>query len=312
MQTKKLILLRDVLGDYRKESKEYLFFCPRCNHHKPKLSVNLDKNCFKCWVCDYTGRKIGRLIRNHGTYLEYKVWREFDDQIQISEFDFLLNPFKEEKKEQRLDLPEEFISLVNKNLPLSSLPARQYLHNRKVTKTDICGYKIGFCGKGDYEGYVIIPSFNLNGEINYFVARSFRNHWKSYKNPNVSRNNIIFNELFLNFNEEVVIVEGVFDAIVAGHNAVPLLGSTLSEESKLFQEIVRNDTSVYVALDADAEKKSMRIIGKLLHYGIEVARIDTHGYNDVGEMNKLEFTERKRRATQVDSENFLFYEAMTV
>jgi DNA primase len=148
--------------------------------------------------------------------------------------------------------------------------------------------------------------------MNFFVARNFRNHWRKYKNPSASRSKIIFNELFLNFDEELVIVEGVFDAIVAGFNAVPLLGSTLSEESKLFHEIVKNDTRVYLALDADAEKKSMRIIGKLLQYGVEVAKINTHGHADVGEMNKEEFQKRKTEAPLINSENFLFYEAMFV
>jgi hypothetical protein len=33
----------------------------------------------------------------------------------------------------------------------------------------------------------------------------------------VARNNIIFNELFLDFTTDLVIVEGVFDAMKAGH-----------------------------------------------------------------------------------------------
>jgi hypothetical protein len=244
--------------------------------------------------------------------LEYKAWRQFEEQVELSEFDFLLDPFNEKEKEEKLQLPKEFISLVNQGLPRSSLPARQYLQSRDVVRSDICKYKIGYCGKGEYEGHIVIPSFNLNGDVNFFVARNFRNHWRKYKNPSASRSKIIFNELFLNFDEELVIVEGVFDAIVAGFNAVPLLGSTLSEESKLFHEIVKNDTRVYLALDADAEKKSMRIIGKLLQYGVEVAKINTHGHADVGEMNKEEFQKRKAEAPLINSENFLFYEAMFV
>ncbi len=177
---------------------------------------------------------------------------------------------------------------------------------------DICRWKVGFCGKGEYEGYVVIPSFNLEGNVNFFVARSYNGDWKKYKNPKVSRNTIIFDELFLNFQEDLTIVEGVFDAIVVGHNAVPLLGSTLSEKSKLLHEIIKNDTTVYLALDFDAEKKSMRVIKKLLEYGIEVYKIDTSEFDDVGEMNREEFLKRKRNATLMTEEVCLFHQAMSV
>ena len=36
--------------------------------------------------------------------------------------------------------------------------------------------------------------FDMDGYVNYFIARSFSNHWMWYKNPNASRD-IIFNEL---------------------------------------------------------------------------------------------------------------------
>ena len=311
MQTEKLQILKDTFGDYRKERNEYLFYCPKCDHHKPKLSVNLEKNCFKCWVCDYTGRKVSRLVRSYGSFSEYKKWQQFEEHIEISEFDLLFNTFaKEETK--ALQLPEEFISLVNKNLPLSSLPVQQYLSRRKVTKADIRRFKIGYCGRGDYEGYLIVPSFNMEGEINFFVARNYSNHWRTYMNPKVPRNSMIFNELFLDFYKEIVVVEGVFDALNAGNNSVPLLGSTLSEKSKLMRKIVLHDTPVYIALDHDAEKKSIYMIKKLLEYGIETYKVNTSGFKDVGEMSKEEFKQRKENATLMNSENILLLEAMAV
>jgi ACT domain-containing protein len=44
------------------------------------------------------------------------------------------------------------------------------------------------------------------------------------------------------------------------------------------KEIVKNDTPVYLALDSDAEVKSIEIIKELLKYGLEVHKIDTTGY----------------------------------
>ena len=149
----------------------------------------------------------------------------------------------------------------------------------------------------------------MDGYANYFVARTYNGDWRKYLNPSLSKN-IIFNHLYIDWDSDIILVEGVFDAIVAGPNAIPLLGSTLREESKLFQEIVKNDASVFLALDKDAEEKSKKIISKLILYDVETYAIDTSGFEDVGEMTKDEFKLRKENATNVATENYLLYKKM--
>ena len=105
-----------------------------------------------------------------------------------------------------------------------------------------------------------MPSFDDEGDISYFVARSYNGDSYKYKNPRVSKN-ITFNELYVDWNSDLIIVEGIFDALVAG-NAVPILGSTLRADSKLIREIVRHDTPIYIALDPDARDKENKIIKK--------------------------------------------------
>ena len=102
-----------------------------------------------------------------------------------------------------------------------------------------------------------------------------------------------------------MLVEGVFDAIVAGENAVPILGSTLKEQSKLFQKIVQNDTAVYFALDPDADSKAYKIMQKLLQYDVDVYKVDLTGFADVGEMTMGQFQERKGQATWVNPDSLL-------
>ena len=189
--------------------------------------------------------------------------------------------------------------------------ARNYLRSRGLTKKDIVRWKIGYCDSGKYAGHVVVPSFGLSGYCNYFVARSCTGSWRKYLNPSVSRN-IIFNHLYLDFDTDLVIVEGVFDAIVAGPNSVPLLGSTLREASALFQEIVKNDTPIYIALDSDAEKKSNKLIKDLLQYGIEISIIDINPYSDVGEMSKEEFEKRKSAAKVINSEYYLLNKILSI
>ena len=302
----KLKIFRDIFGNRHKSGDEYLFYCKKCHHDKRKMSVNFDKNVFKCWICDYRGNNLARLVKRFGSFLQRQEWEKYSNTIDMSSSleDLLFaKEDGEEEEETILKLPKEFVSLANKSAPLSSLEAKKYLSSRGVSKKDILKWKIGYCPKGEYSGRVIIPSFNDNGKVNYFVARSYGKSWPPYKNPNVSKD-IVFNQLYVDFKNDLVLVEGVFDAINA-ENAVPILGSSLREDSKLFQEIVKWDTTVYVALDPDAEKKAMKLIKNLLLYGIEVYKIDVLGFKDVGEMSKEDFQKRKSEAKLMTSDSFL-------
>jgi len=301
----KINILKNTLGEYYRSNSEYLFYCPRCEHHKRKLSINIEKNMFKCWVCDWSGRNIYRIIRRYGSFQDRNEWKRFFDQIEIENFAEKLFGKEEVEKDPTLQLPEGFVSLVNKNLPPTSQYPLNYLQSRNVTKTDIIKWKMGYCFDGQYGGRIILPSFDLDGKINYFIARSYSpNTWKKYMNPPVSKN-IIFNHLYLDFDEDLILVEGLFDAIVSGPNAVPLLGSTLREGHKLFQEIVNNDSPIYIALDTDATKKELEIIKLLLKYDIEIYKIDISPYKDVGEMPKSVFLEKKQEAAFINSTDYL-------
>ena len=265
---------------------------------------------FKCWVCEYAGSTIYRLVRRHGSYNQRKEWESLTGKVNLAEFDFL---FEEDEEElpQRISLPEEFTSLANRKKALASLPARKYLKDRGLTREDLLHWKVGYCCSGEYEGRVIIPSFNDEGYVNYFVARAYNGNWKKYKNPAVSRD-IVFNSLYVDWQQDLSIVEGVFDAIVAGPNSIPILGSALREGSKLFREIVKNDTPVYIALDPDAEKKAVKLIKNLLTYGVELYKVDISPYPDVGEMTKEEYVHRKEKAISMTEENLLLYQAINL
>ena len=173
-----------------------------------------------------------------------------------------------------------------------------------MTEKDILYWKIGYAQEGRYGGRIIIPSFNNDGDMNYFISRSYVQHKRKYLNTPVSKN-IIFNELCIDWDEPIVLVEGVFDAIVAGQNSIPILGSTMRPESKLFQAIVINDTPVYLALDNDVKRKTNQIIKNMLKYDLEVYMIDTSGCQDVGSMSKEEFLNRKSIAKEID-QDYLF------
>mgnify|MGYP001375464197 CR=1 FL=1 len=127
-------------------------------------------------------------------------------------------------------------------------------------------------------------------------------------NPKASKD-IIFNHLYLDFEQDLTIVEGVFDAIVAGDNAVPILGSTLRTESLLFQAIAAHDTPVYLALDPDAEKKARWIIMSMLQYDVEIYKVPIGDYEDIGSMSPETFKDKLRLSVPIDNEMY-FLEKM--
>ena len=303
-ERKKLEILKNIFGGYSRSNDEYLFRCPKCSHHKNKLSINILVDKFKCWICDYAGNNIFYLIKKYGTLKHKNNWIDVSGSIEIGHFNNIFSEETEEK--QTIKLPKEFISLANNNLTLSSLPALNYLKKRSIDKKDIKRWKIGYCASGKYANRIIIPSFSLSGNVNYFIARSYNDNWKKYLNPPISKD-VIFNHLYIDWESDIIIVEGIFDAIVAGPNSIPILGSTLKDTSNLFKEIVNNKCKIYIALDPDAENKAMDLIYSLLEYGVEIRKVDIVPFEDVGEMSTEEFKYRKNNAPLITHNNYLFH-----
>ena len=110
----KLSILNNILGRYYRSNGEYLFECPYCNHHKNKFSVNIEKNVYKCWICDSRGKNIFRVIRKFGDFKQQERWKELSgNKEDLNKFNFLFEEeTKELKQEEILEMPENFCSLT--------------------------------------------------------------------------------------------------------------------------------------------------------------------------------------------------------
>ena len=169
MSEKKEVLKR-ALGRCWSSGDEMLFHCPKCNHDKMKMSVNIEKNAFKCWVCGFSGNKITYLI-NKCAPEYYAQWSSIAEEVDLSQYEFIFDE-PEEEPDQIINLPLGFKSLTGTPTG-DKKKALAYLHSRDVADLDILRWKIGFCDYGEYEGRIIIPSFNPKGQLNYFIARSY-------------------------------------------------------------------------------------------------------------------------------------------
>ena len=299
----KLLVLTDIFGTSYKVGNEHLFFCPRCSHHKKKLSVNLIKNRFKCWICGYSGSDVGNLVKHYGNADNRNAWGLLANNVDFSLLpELFAAPKKEEYFAKSVALPQDFRTLCGSRRNYSSRIPYNYLTNRGLLDEDIYRWKIGYCSSGPYTGYIIVPSFNRKGQLNFFVARAYKNDaYPNYRMPHEEAQSIIFNELFLDFRKPIVLVEGVFDAIKAGENSVPVLGSQFTRKRALFAEIVKNRTPVLLVFDKDAKTKERKVASLLMSYGVDVRKIELGKYGDVGEMSKEEFQRRKTQSKMVSN-----------
>ena len=243
---------------------ELLYYCPFCNHHKQKLQVNVITQQWHCWVCDAKGKSIFSLAKK--LKAPKSVFTELSQIFKNSK----KYTFDSAEKSKIVKLPDEFFTLRGKNESLSFKHAKAYLEKRNITQEDIIRYNIGYCTDGTYGGRIIIPSYDENGILNYFIARSFYNSYLKYKNPPVPKDTVIF-ELYINWKMPIVLCEGVFDAIAIKRNAIPLLGKTVQD--KLLKKMINNNVpEVIVALDSDAQSTMINVCDKLIRHGLNVSR----------------------------------------
>jgi DNA primase len=259
------------------KGNEQAHHCPFCNHHKKKLQVNLDTQRWHCWVCDSKGRSIYSLLRKLNVDIRdlNKVKDVYGDEPEYNSKDEYV---------AKLQLPSEFKQLHFK--PNGFQPeynqAINYLKERGITQADIVKYNIGYCSDGLYFGRIIVPSYDGNGDLNYFIARSYyKDEPYKYKNPPVSRDVIVF-ENQINWNEPITLVEGVFDSFSVKRNVIPLLGKFLL--SKLKNKIMEKGvTDVTIMLDSDAVDDSTKHTQWFMKNGIKVRNIIPTD-KDAGEM----------------------------
>jgi len=286
-------LVDSVLGQGKKTSNgNYAYHCPFCHHHKPKLEINFTENKqghnpWHCWVCNTRGKTIVGLFKK--TEASPEKIAEAKSYVKSG------YEVGETVIKNTLKLPEEFTPLYPIPSGISAKHALFYLKKRNITTEDIIKYNIGYCEFGEYANMIVIPSYNANGELNFFVGRSFeKESFRKYKNPSVSKDIIPF-ELFINWESPIVLCEGPFDAMAIKRNAIPLLGKHI--QNNLMKKIVTSKVEqIYIALDKDAQKDALDFCEVFMNEGKEVHLIDMED-KDPSEMGFKSFLNLLHKST---------------
>jgi ribosomal protein L37AE/L43A len=244
---------------------EVAHHCPFCGHHKKKLQINIPTGKWHCWVCNARGSHLTTLLRKlNASHADISSIHVIYDS----------NPYTDALPEPTtvVELPPEFTKVID--VPSNKLLHRRvlaYLRGRGITLDECIKYNIGYANGGAYHERLIIPSYDSTGQLNYFTSRILYEGSFKYKNPDVSKNIIIFDS-YIDWKSPIVLVEGVFDAIAIRRNAIPIMGKYIMPS--VIQKIIdENVKEVSIMLDADAINDSISHVTKLMSYGIKVKHV---------------------------------------
>ena len=299
--------LEVILGKGQKRARDnYAFHCPFCNHRKPKLEVNMATsedgfNPWECWVCETKGKTIRSLLK------QLKTPREQAQEV----LKYLPKGAEVEYKQLSIvELPKEFQPLWNASTTsVIANTVRRYLYDRGLTDNDFIKYSIGYCTTGEYGGRIIFPSYSASNQLNFFVARSFDGNYFKYKNPEVSKD-IIFYENLINWNEPIILCEGVFDAVAIRRNVVPVLGKSISKQ--LLKKLITSKVNdIYIALDKDAFKKALQYCEQFIKLGKRVYLVELDE-KDPSEMGFKAFTRHIQTAQELDLTTLMQYKMLAL
>lgn len=259
-------LLTEFLGDFHQhyESKGQISFdCPVCAEEKGldggdgkgNLEINYGKHVYKCWSCGETHGThgpLGKLFDQYATKGQKKVYN-------------LIKPEElrqEDIKRPKLRLPEGYTTFQDSNPRfIPHMEAYRYLQSRGITDDMIERFKIGYTVSGDFAYRIIVPSFNKEGVLNYFTARSWVPKKMKYKNPSVPKDEIIFNESLIDWDKDVYMCEGVFDSFFLP-NSIVMLGKKMSD--LIFTTIYNNaNGNVIICCDGDAFQDGLKVYHEL-------------------------------------------------
>jgi DNA primase len=246
------------------ESKGQISFdCPVCaaekglenGDGKGNLEINYSRHVYKCWACGETlGTQgpLGKLFDKFATKKQKKVY----ELIKPEELK------QEEKKKVRLRLPQGFTTFKDSNPRfIPHIEAYNYLKSRGITDEIIEKFKIGYTATGDYAYRIVVPSYDTEGILNYFVARAWVPKKMKYKNPPVPKDEIIFNEGAVDWKKDVYLCEGVFDSFFLP-NPIVMLGKKMSK--LLFETLyLKAEGNIIICTDGDAFTDGVKLYHEL-------------------------------------------------
>lgn len=279
----------EVFGkNYIKNSNvELIFPCPKCAKNKTnKLYVSLTTGLYHCFRCDYKGK--------------LRIGYSFSDVITPSNKNKLNHLNKKNDKQVYL-LPFSHIDLTEEQ--------RVALYNRGLTDEEIKYYNI-YGGKR-----IQIPNEIFGCLTDIVCMWEWRKDRISNTNPKylysseVNKSMSLFNIHNIDYNcNQIILCEGVFNAITAGKNAVASYGCSLSEQ-QLNLLLDKQPKTIVIAYDSDiAGVKGAKNVIKMLKehkykgYVYYILLPRNKDINDLGRKRFKEYYNQNKIKIDLDSQ----------
>ena len=256
--------------------------CPFCGKGRHHWDINLTTGLHFCYRCGARGNFYMLYKHIKGYYPKESILME----ETVSELSLeTLNTIFSEKKIVEFKVTDWMENTCDIDADGRILKrAREYLLSRNISLQLAKELKIRVAVACKYQNRLIIPIIE-GGVVVNFVARLIGNEGKRYSGPCRQENYINKSELLWNFdsvkfNSEVVLVEGIFDAIpLLDLNVAALMGKTLSD--KQAEKLVNKVRSVIVMLDSGFLDSAKKIAKQLL--GMVPIKIAQLGKDDPGD-----------------------------
>lgn len=222
---------------------EIKYCCPFCTDSRFRCYWNPEKNVYYCHNCG---------ARGHG-----HPFKDSKDFFLKNQEEFLVPKIK-------TDL--EKISIF----PLKTAPKylQDYALKRHLTLEDINTFNIGWTSQFEYKNRLIFPLYNEENELIFFQARGiFDNQIPKYKTwKGCKKSNFLYDARKIKTTENIIIVEGILNAISIGGIAV------LGKDPSNFQieNLCALGNSFIVYLDFDALNYSFFLAEELLIRGKKI------------------------------------------
>lgn len=257
---------------------EWLFPCPKCKKiNTDNLHVSLTKGKFHCFHCNYGGS----LRKNHS----------------LSD---VINDLSQSNIKQLHDKNLEgcLIPFIRQDLTSEQINA---LYKRKLTDEDIKYYNISG-GKR-----IQIPNYVIGSLTDTICLWEWKKENITKYNPKylypkeVNTHNSVFNLHNIKNKSEIIVCEGIFNAITAGKNAVATYGCHISD-IQLNLILSKKPKKIIIAYDSDLPgvEGSIDFIDKLhkinykgdveyvlLPKGVDINDIGRNKFNDFYLKNKV-------------------------
>lgn len=313
-------------GDYKDIGHEKIYKCPFCGDDKYRLYVSTGESgdneglwiCFHCgrkgnpisFVMEYEGARFSEAKETLELY-DYTIgnfeWSNDDTLTESEKLVLYINHLNKPKVKEKVDktpppLPVGYKRIIDNLNNNEVYPFLLYLYNRGFTIQDIIKHNIGYITDGyanttnsriPLNNHLVFLTHNDKGEYIYWNTRSIdpKPYVKSVngiaKDNEYSKKDVVFNLNTAKNEKDIIIVEGVPDALTLGNRGIATFGKQVTDTQ--VEEILKRVTKeqkLYIMLDMDAKEEMIKLADKLYPRHENTYYVINKTYKDANDLGR--------------------------